>query len=122
VRRGKYGLYFLVDRKKDVIKHGGFSVFCKEVEEEIMEHPQVFEAALVGMKDAVKGQVPVAFVTLEKGAEVSEAELLAWCREHLADYKAPRKIVILDHMPRNPTMKIDKKSLRARLMEIISSS
>ncbi|HUT53512.1 MAG TPA: class I adenylate-forming enzyme family protein [bacterium] len=121
VRRGKYGLYYLVDRKKDVIKHGGFSVFCKEVEEEIMENPKVFEAALVGMKDAVKGQVPVAFVTLEKGAEATEDELLEWCRAHLADYKAPRRIIIIEHMPRNPTMKIDKKALRARLMEIMSS-
>jgi long-chain acyl-CoA synthetase len=122
VRRGKYGLYYLVDRKKDVIKHGGFSVFCKEVEEEIMENGKIFEAALVGMKDAIKGQVPVAFVTLEKGARADEEELLKWCREHLADYKAPRRVFIIDHMPRNSTMKIDKKSLRARLMEMLSSS
>lgn len=120
VRKGKWGLYYLVDRKKDVIKHGGYSVFCKEVEEEIMQNDKVFEVALVGLKDTLKGQVPIAFATLDRGQEAGEEELLEWCKQNLADYKRPRRIHIIDDMPRTSIMKMDKKQLRAKLMEIVS--
>ena len=116
VRQGRYRAFYMVDRKKDVIKHGGYSVFSKEVEEKIASHPQVEEAALVGIPDEKKGQVPVAFVCLRPGAQCSAEELGAWCRERLADYKAPREVIIIDAMPRGITLKTDKKELRARYL------
>ena len=116
VRQGKYRAYYIVDRKKDVIKHGGYSVFSKEVEEKIATHPQVEEAALVGLPDETKGQVPVAFVCLKPGASCTPEELCTWCREHLAEYKVPREVIIIDEMPRGITLKTDKKALRARYL------
>ena len=116
VRQGKWREFYLVDRKKDVIKHGGYSVFSKEVEEKIATHPQVEEAALVGIPDETKGQVPVAFVCLRPGANCTAVELSAWCRERLADYKAPAEVIIIDEMPRGITLKTDKKALKARYL------
>ena len=116
VRQGKYREYYLVDRKKDVIKHGGYSVFCKEVEEKIAGHPLVEEAALVGVPDEKKGQVPVAFICLRPGARITAEELGEWCRHHLAEYKVPRQIILLEEMPRGIALKTDKKALRARYL------
>jgi len=116
VRQGKWREFYLVDRKKDVIKHGGYSVFSKEVEEKIATHPQVEDAALVGIPDETKGQVPVVFVCLKPGASCTPEELCTWCREHLADYKTPREVIIIEEMPRGITLKTDKKALRARYL------
>ncbi|MDY6795512.1 MAG: class I adenylate-forming enzyme family protein [Actinomycetota bacterium] len=117
--KDRWGRIFFVDRKKDVIKCGGYSVFSVEVEQEILAHPDVQEAAVVGVPHPVKGQAPVAVICLEEGKELGEEEFLEWCRENIASYKVPRRvhIVPLEEMPYGTTLKILKRELRKRYID-----
>ena len=115
--RDRLGFLHFVDREKDVVKHGGYSVFSREVEEEILRNPKVFEVALIGAPHETKGEVPVAFIQLIDGQEATEQELLDWCKEHIAAYKAPRMVRIIDQMPLTMTLKVMKRELRSRLLE-----
>ncbi len=115
-KKDRLGYIYFVDREKDVIKCGGYSIFSREVEEKILTHPKVFEAALVGAPHPEKGEIPVAFVQLKEGEEASAEELLAWCRENIAAYKAPRRVEIVDQLPLTMTLKVMKKELRERLI------
>jgi acyl-CoA synthetase (AMP-forming)/AMP-acid ligase II len=115
--RDRLGFLHFVDREKDVVKHGGYSVFSREVEEEILRNPKVFEVALVGAPHQTKGEIPVAFIQLKEGEQATEEELLAWCKEHIAAYKAPRMVRIIDEMPLTMTLKVMKRELRSRLLE-----
>jgi acyl-CoA synthetase (AMP-forming)/AMP-acid ligase II len=111
-RKGPFGLVFFVGRSKDVIKHGGYSVFAAEVEGGLEQHPDVAEAAVLGIVDERKGEIPVAVVVLRSGASVSESDLIAWARERMSDYKAPRRVVFVDDLPRTGTDKVQKSELR----------
>ncbi len=116
-RQSRLGLIQLVSRKKDVVKHGGFSVFPAEVEAHLCEHPAVAEAVVLGLPHPLKGAVPVAVVVLK--GRTSEAELLAWAREHIAPYKAPRALVVVAaaDVPRNANKKVLKDELREQVRE-----
>jgi long-chain acyl-CoA synthetase len=115
--RDRLGFLHFVDREKDVVKHGGYSVFSREVEEEILRNTKVFEVALVGAPHPTKGEIPVAFIQLKDGEEATEDEMLEWCREHIARYKAPRMVRIIDEMPLTMTLKVMKRELRSRLLQ-----
>jgi long-chain acyl-CoA synthetase len=110
-RKGPLGLVQFAGRKKHVIKHGGYSVFAVEVERTLEEHPAVVEAAVIGLPDERKGEIPVAVVRVSDGGSVKEKELVDWAREHMADYKSPRQIKIVDDLPRTGTDKIQKDEL-----------
>ena len=112
-RRGRLGFIEFAGRKKDVIKHGGYSVFAAEVEDTLGEHPAVLESAVVGVPDDRKGEVPVAVVRLRSGATLSEpeAELVAWAAERLSEYKVPKRVVVVDDLPRTGTEKVRKQDL-----------
>jgi len=102
------------DRAKDIIISGGENISSLEVEEALYRHPEIMEAAVVARPDPMWGETPCAFVTLKPGArELGEAELIAWCRERLAHFKAPRT-VIFGPLPKTSTGKIQKFSLRER--------
>jgi acyl-CoA synthetase (AMP-forming)/AMP-acid ligase II len=107
-QRGRLGLVEFVGRKKDVIKHGGYSVFAAEVEDVLDEHPAVLDCAVVGLPDARKGEVPAAAVQCREGASVSEPELREWAAERLAEYKVPQRIAFVDALPRTGTDKVRK--------------
>lgn len=115
----RFGRVFFVDRVKDMIKCGGYSIFSVEVEEEILEHPDVEEVAVIGIPHRTMGHVPVAVVCLKQGGTATEDELTAWCRERIASYKAPRivRIIPMEEMPYGMTLKIMKKDLRERFVE-----
>jgi long-chain acyl-CoA synthetase len=115
--RDRLGYLHFVDREKDVVKAGGYSVFSREVEEEMLMHPAVFEVALIGAPHPTKGEVPVAFVQLHAGSDLSADELLDWCKDHIAGYKRPRAIKILDEMPLTMTMKVLKRELRQQIID-----
>jgi acyl-CoA synthetase (AMP-forming)/AMP-acid ligase II len=100
----------IVGRLKDVIIVGGFNVYPAEVERVLAEHPAVSDAALVGHPDERLGEVPVAWVELAAPAE--PAELIAWCRERVANFKVPREVVIVNALPRNAMGKVRKAELR----------
>jgi fatty-acyl-CoA synthase len=100
------------DRSKDIIISGGENISSIEVEEVLYRHPMVMEAAVVAKPDATWGETPCAFVTLKPDAgEVSEADIIAWCRANLAHYKAPRGVVF-GPLPKTSTGKIQKYALR----------
>jgi long-chain acyl-CoA synthetase len=94
--RNRLGLIRLVGRMKDVIKSGGYSVYVRELEEAVLAHPAVARAVAFGLPHKEKGEIPVAAVELRDGSQASESELLEWCRQNLAAYKAPRRIWILE--------------------------
>jgi acyl-CoA synthetase (AMP-forming)/AMP-acid ligase II len=114
--RNRFGLIRLVGRMKDVIKSGGYSVYVRELEEAIMAHPAVARAAAFGLPHKDKGEIPAAAVELHNGSALTEADLLDFCRQNLAPYKAPRRIWILDaaSFPHNHTGKLLRRELRAR--------
>jgi len=112
-RKGVLGSVVFAGREKDVIKNGGYSVYALEVERALEEHPDVLEAAVVGLPDERRGQVPAAAVRLAPGSRVTEDELVAWGNDHLAEYKAPQRIRIVDDLPRTGTRKVQKAELLA---------
>jgi long-chain acyl-CoA synthetase len=114
--RNRLGMIRLVGRMKDVIKSGGYSVYVRELEEVISAHPAVARAAAFGLPHHEKGEIPAAAVELHSGASASENDLLDWCRQNLAAYKAPRRIWILasGEMPHNHTGKVLRRTLRER--------
>ncbi len=118
MRMDKKGRLYFVDREKDMIKVGGYSVFSKEVEEEMMENSDIAEVAVIGVKDKIKGQKPIAIVRLKPGSKATEEKLLEWAKKNIAPYKAPRKVIIVQEMPYGATMKIDKKLLRKQYENI----
>jgi acyl-CoA synthetase (AMP-forming)/AMP-acid ligase II len=106
------GFLFVVDRKKDMIVSGGENIYSREVEEALVTHSAVREAAVVGVPDQTWGESVFAFITTAPGAVVSSEELIAHCRRQIASYKKPRYIKVVDALPRIFNGKVDKKALR----------
>jgi long-chain acyl-CoA synthetase len=105
------GFVFLVDRAKDLIIVSGFNVFPAEVEEVLLSHPGVGEAGVVGVPHPHTGEAVKAFVVLADGEDIDEETLIDHARDHLARYKCPSKIVIVDELPRNAAGKLLRRSL-----------
>jgi acyl-CoA synthetase (AMP-forming)/AMP-acid ligase II len=114
--RNRLGMIRLVGRIKDVIKSGGYSVYVRELEEAIVTHPAVARAAAFGLPHKEKGEFPAAAVELHSGSSASESDLIEWCRQNLAPYKAPRRIWILEpgSLPHNHTGKVLRRVLQER--------
>jgi long-chain acyl-CoA synthetase len=106
------GYLYIVDRKKDMVVTGGYNVYSKEVEQVLAQHPDVADAAVVGVPDPVYGEAVAAFVQARPGAPVSPEALIEHCRRHLAGYKKPRHVVFVDALPRNSLGKVLKSELR----------
>jgi long-chain acyl-CoA synthetase len=102
----------ITGRIKEMLIVGGENVFPREIEEVVNRHPSVKDSGVVGLADPMRGEVPIAFVELEEGAEFDEKAILAICREQLAGYKVPRDIRVLEALPRNPTGKILRRELQ----------
>jgi long-chain acyl-CoA synthetase len=111
------GYFYLVDRKKEMIRRGGLNVYPREVERVLYTHPQVKEAAVIGIPDLKYGEEIKAVIQPKEGAWLDEEEIQKFCQENLADYKCPRKIQFLQEMPLTGSGKIDKKELRRRERE-----
>ncbi len=110
--RDEEGYYYITDRKKDMILVNGINVYPREIEEVLYQFPGVKEAAIVGKPDTRKGEQPIAFVAANEGAVLEEKAMQQFLRRKLADYKVPRRIVLLPALPRNATGKILKTALR----------
>jgi long-chain acyl-CoA synthetase len=107
------GFLFLVDRAKDMIIRAGENVYCVEVENVLFDHPDVIDAAVVGVPHKMLGEEVKAVVQLRPGSTATEAEIRAFCREHLADFKVPEYVEIRSEpLPRNPAGKVLKSVLR----------
>ncbi len=107
------GFLFVEDRIKDMIISGGENIYSPEIERVLAEHPAVMEVAVIGVPDDRWGEVVKAVVSLNPEASVTGDELIAYCREHLAHFKCPRSVDVIEALPRNPTGKILKRELRA---------
>jgi long-chain acyl-CoA synthetase len=108
------GVLTIEDRKKDMAIVGGFNVYPREVDELLMAHPRVSEAAALGVPDGYRGETIWAFVV---GRNLSARDVNAWCAEHLVRYKRPTTVRLVDALPRTPAGKIDKSALRRRAAE-----
>jgi long-chain acyl-CoA synthetase len=111
-RRDTAGYYFITDRKKDMLLVNGINVYPREIEEVLYQFPGVKEAAVVGKPNPRKGEQPVAFISANDGAVLDEKAVQQFVRRKLADYKVPRRVVLLPALPRNATGKILKTKLR----------
>ena len=106
------GFIYITGRIKEMLIIGGENVMPREIENVLLDHPAIAEAAVIGQRDELRGELPVAFVILKEGASADENELRAHCRERLAGYKVPRDIHIRTDLPRGPTGKILKRALK----------
>lgn len=109
------GFITISGRKKDIIIISGENVFPGEIEQVLTMHPGVAQAAVIGLTDEARGEVPVAYVLPHEGAQVTEMELRTFCRTYLAAYKIPRQIHLATDLPRGPTGKIHKRKLKEML-------
>ncbi|MBV8235227.1 MAG: AMP-binding protein, partial [Acidimicrobiia bacterium] len=107
------GYLYIVGRQKEVIIRGGNNIYATDVEGVLHEHPDVREAAVVGVPHDVLGEDVAAFVSLRDGVDVGADELRQFCAQRLADYKVPRTITFVDALPRNATGKVLKQQLVA---------
>lgn len=108
------GYITVVDRKKDMIKTGGENVASREVEEMIYRLPQVSEVAVIGLPDAKWVEAVTAVIVLKAGQTLEEADVIAHCTRHMAGFKAPKRVLFTDTLPKNPSGKLLKRELRQR--------
>jgi long-chain acyl-CoA synthetase len=110
------GFFYIVDRKSDMIIRAGENIYPREIDEVLYKHPAVSAAATIGVPDQLYGEEVAAFIVLKEGAEATEEEIIAFCREHLADYKCPKSVRFVADIPKGPTGKLLKREL-ARLYQ-----
>ena len=113
-RMDEDGYFYIIDRKKDLIKVSGFSVWPREVEEVLARHPGVLEAAATGAPHPLRGEVVKAWVVLRPEMQVDAAEIIAWCRRELVYYKVPAEVEFIDRLPRTPVGKLLRRELVRR--------
>jgi len=107
------GYLYIHDRIKDMIISGGENVYPAEVENVLFSHPSVADAAVIGVPDAHWGEAVKAVVVRQTTSTLTDAELIAYCRERIAHYKAPKSVDFVESLPRNPSGKVLKRVLRA---------
>ncbi|BCJ85487.1 class I adenylate-forming enzyme family protein [Effusibacillus dendaii] len=112
------GYLYIVDRKKDLIIRGGFNIYPRDLEELLVSHEAVSEAAVIGVASERLGEEVIAYVVKQAGKEVTEQELIQFCQDRLAKYKTPRRILFIDQLPRNGVGKILKQRLRDMSSEV----
>lgn len=111
-RKEENGYFYLIDRKDDLIITSGYNVYPREVEEILYTHPGVNECAVIGRPDNERGQVVTAFIALRPGAQCTAAEIEAYCRERIANYKVPKRVEFIAELPKTANGKLYKKGLR----------
>lgn len=109
------GYVFIVDRKKDMIIVSGMNVYPREVEEVLLTHPAVADAAVIGLPSALRGEEVTAVIVRKPGAHVGARELVSLSREHLANFKVPRRVIFRETLPRGGTGKVVKRLLKKEL-------
>jgi long-chain acyl-CoA synthetase len=105
------GYFYIVDRKKDMIVASGYNVYPREIEEVLFEHPDVAEAVAIGVSDEYRGEAVKAFVVKRSGAQATEEDVLAFCKERLAAYKAPKAVEFREELPKSAVGKLLRRVL-----------
>jgi len=106
------GYFFIVDRKKDIIISGGYNVYPREIDEVLHEHPAVKEAVSVGINHQTRGEIIKAYIVLKENHTVTKAEILAFCREKLANYKVPKQVEFREDLPKSIVGKVLRRVIR----------
>jgi len=109
--RDPEGFYYIVDRKSDMIIRGGENIYPREIDEVLYQHPQIGAAAVIGVSDELYGEEVAAVVVLKPGAEISEQDVIEFCKARLADYKCPKTVRFVEDIPKGPTGKLLKREL-----------
>ena len=108
----KEGYLYMVDRKSDMIVSGGMNIYPAEIEAVMIGHPKIAEVAVIGVPDEKWGQSVKALIIAAPGMDVTEEEIIEWCRGKMAGYRIPRSVDFVSEFPKTPTGKIKKKVLR----------
>ena len=116
------GYIYIVDRKKDLIISKGQNIYPREIEEHLHAHPGILAAAVVGLNDPNSGEVPVAFIEKEEGAELGSHDIRAYLKPHLANFKLPHHVFFVDELPKNATGKVLKRKLKEEMAAYMSGS
>lgn len=115
-RMDEEGYFYIVDRKKEMIIVGGYNVYPREVEEVLYGHPDVVEAAVIGIPDSEYGELVLSYV-VSKNPDLTEKELLEYCRMQLVNYKVPSSVEFIAELPKNATGKILRRALKETLIK-----
>ena len=115
------GYIDITDRMKDMFIVGGFNAYPAEIERMMIEHPGIGQVSVVGVDDERLGEVGAAFVVPAPGEPPAPAEIIAWCRERMANYKVPRVVWLVESLPLNPSGKVLKYELRDRARELVAA-
>ena len=110
------GYFFIMDRKKDMVMVGGYNVYPREVDEVLLEHPDVLEGVSVGIPDGVRGEALKAYIVPRPGVELTKADIVGWCRQRLASYKVPRLVEFREELPKTIVGKVLRRALREEEM------
>ena len=117
-RMDQDGFFYLADRKDDLILSSGFNIYPGEIEEVLMRHPKVKDAAAVGIPDRIKGQAIVAVIALKQGMEGDKQEFLKYCKDNMPDYRLPKAILFREEIPRDPAGKILRRIVRQEALAL----
>jgi len=115
------GYFFIVGRKKEMIIAGGYNIYPREIDEVLYMHPEIQEAAVVGMPDQHRGETVWAFVVLKPGATLTAESVERWCAKYLARYKIPRRVIFRDSLPRTTVGKVLRRELKEIGLEMMKS-
>lgn len=121
MKTGKWRVLEFIDREKDVIKCGGYSIYPTELEHHLSEHPKIELAVVVGVPHPIKGEMPVAFIKLKEGEQATEEEIQVWADEEIASYKRPRRYLFVNSIPMTFSLKPLRKDLRKDAISMIGT-
>ena len=121
MKTGKWRVLEFIDREKDVIKCGGYSIFPTELEQHLSEHPKIERAVVVGVPHPIKGEMPVAFIKLKEGEQATEEEIQVWADEEIAPYKRPRRCIFVNSIPLTFSLKPLRRALREDAISLIGT-
>ncbi|MDH7799177.1 MULTISPECIES: AMP-binding protein [unclassified Beijerinckia] len=113
--RDEDGFFYIVDRLRDMIITGGFNVYPSEVEQAVLAHPAVKDCAVIGVPDEKWGEAVVAFIEVKPSEAVTESDLIAFCRKTLSGVKTPKRVIVVDELPRSPVGKVLRRVVRDEL-------
>ena len=111
------GYFYIIDRKKDMIISEGFNVYPNEIDEVVLQHPKVSDAAAIGVPDRLRGEKVILYVVVKEGEDLQQDEILGFCREHLAKYKIPRKVEFKKELPKTAVGKVLRRVLREEALK-----
>lgn len=106
------GYTYIVDRKKDMVIAGGYNIYPRDIEEVLFTHPKILEAAVTGIKDPYRGETLKAYVVLKEGEQLTEEEVIQFCRDNLAAYKVPKLVEFRAELPKTMVGKVLRRALR----------